>query len=232
MNENQMIRITSVQGGRDRDRRLLMNCFFVPTSQPGFYNLFDPSGRVLLGEGVTSGQSFQFDLDRLTWTMTLEQIDARFAHGAWSNNDTDPEAEEGGEFHAQAGGGMEDGEEEEIGLKPDDVKIYEVRSDHGGDRGIVLENCYFEPIGHSGDYRLKDMEGNELHAKVTDNEPFFFHYEGQKWEMSAEFWDDEGLRKAKGDWKLLDGIDDEPDSGTFHAQAGGGLEETASYATA
>ena len=94
MNQNQMIRITSVQGGRDRNRRLLMNCFFVPTGQAGFYNLFDPSGRNLLGEGVTSGQSFEFGLDRLTWTMTLEQIDARFAHGSWSNNDVDPESED------------------------------------------------------------------------------------------------------------------------------------------
>jgi hypothetical protein len=122
--------------------------------------------------------------------------------------------------------------DEDLGLKPNDVKIYKVHSDQGGDRGIILENCYFEPIGQSGAYRFKDIDGNELHARVTDNEPFHFHLEGQKWEISAEFWDDEGLQKAKGTWNLLDGIDDEPDSGTFHAQAGGGLEETSSYATA
>ena len=109
--ENKMIRIRSVRGGRDRSD--LVDCFFYPTTSHGVYVFCNRQGEEL-AVNITSRTPFHFDLaghrgrvpDPLPGSEPFT-IDDRAARGSWRNDAPGRSAEEGGTFTAQVSGGVE-----------------------------------------------------------------------------------------------------------------------------
>ena len=121
-------------------------------------------------------------------------------------------------------------------LKPDDIVITKTESRTGGPGGQSLEGCYFQPIKDSREYSFHDPTGKVLYPDVKNRQQFKIHLDGIKYHITSDFEDtsDPVEAKAKGDWKIPGAKDgDDEESGTFHAQAGGGGSvETVSSATA
>jgi hypothetical protein len=114
------------------------------------------------------------------------------------------------------------------------VKIHTV---HGGDDRNMLLDCYFLSAGH-GEYNFysKDQDPRidpPLAAGVSQTHSFSFKLGEFHWTVDGRTFLISDTA-AHGDWKNTDRHADDGDgeSGTFTAQAGGSLEETASYATA
>jgi hypothetical protein len=218
------IKIDSTTGGSDKN--VLIGCYFEQSTTPGKYNFFGQNNR-LLASNVSPSLPFLFHLNNWLWTIGKLTIDNQHAHGDWAMTRTEPDPayeQEGGTFHAQAGGGV--GEE----VAQQNLVIFEITSDHGRDFGNALKGCYFSLTG-GGNYRLRDPDGGVLHHEVKWNDSFRFQFEFQEWEITTDILTLEA--KAHGRWKLLGGLGEEVDGGTYHAQAGGGAnEEIASSAGA
>ena len=95
----------------------LFGCYFVPVpgTNPQQYNFFDRHDQPVKS-GIKSDEQFDFSLpprsNGPTWQMTADFHLENFrmvAHGDWfipdNGSDDGPDDEEGGTFHAQAGGG-------------------------------------------------------------------------------------------------------------------------------
>lgn len=112
MSSSDKIQINQVDGGSSTDQADLQNCYFLPTANPGCYQLYDQNGNLILtNPGVlTSGTDFTFYLDKLHWTVTNFLISSTStsgsASGHWSNS-AEITADDG-TFTAQAGGGVEE----------------------------------------------------------------------------------------------------------------------------
>jgi hypothetical protein len=212
--------VDSFTGGNDGDD--LINCYF-KVKNDDTYDFHDKDDHTKC-TGMTVGSSCSFSLDEdpgITWTITLTApCTETEVNGSWTAQSDEFEAEqEGGTFQAQAGGGADDEVEEEDKAVGPEIHIHHIHSDHGTDYGDELKHCYFR-LDDNGEYKLYDPDDGELQKGITSNEVFFFKYKSQEWEMTADL--DSLKNKGHGSWKLLSGISDEIDGGTFQAQAGGG----------
>jgi hypothetical protein len=177
---------------------------------------------------VSDGSDFSFSLNGFNWNVTSFSINDKEAKGHWKNDDPDGLAaggddadEESGTFHAQAGAAK---------TPPDDaifiieVRIGPGRPIHAGE----LFGCYFVPEKNN-EYSFFDRNGQLLKDEIKSDVQFDFVLplnSGQEWQMTADFHTENSIPVAHGDWVIPsndrdDGADDE-ESGTFHAQAGGG----------
>ena len=100
------IEIRTVTGGSDKDK--LKNCYFLPTTSPGVYDLYD-NGCKLLKSGLKNGKNFDFAHDKINWSITNFKIDDTQASGDWTNPDGFAN-EQNGTFQAESGGGAAEGE--------------------------------------------------------------------------------------------------------------------------
>jgi len=217
--------VATFTGGNDGND--LIDCYF-KVKKDGVYEFKDKSDHTKCSD-ISLNAGCSFHLDGLEWTLTLTApcTDTE-VNGNW-HAVGDDSSEEGGTFQAQAGG-TPVGEVEDDG---EDRKyhIHDIHSNHGTTFGDQLRHCYFQLDGEET-YALHDPDDGVLKPGITSGEPFFFTYLSQDWEMSVDLSD---VKKVgHGDWKLLAGISDEIDGGTFQAQAGGGggLEESAYTANA
>jgi len=212
----------------------LIDCYF-KRKNDGTYDFHDKDGDHTKCSGLTVGStspSFQLgDYPGINWTITLaEPCTDTEVNGNWTSDDGGPEqAEEGGTFNAQAGGGVEEDLAVEEAAEQK-IVIHSITSDHGHGRifGGPLIKCYFLLKG-AGKYDLCDPLGGVLRSDITWDETFDFDYDAQKWRMTSHIHTIEN--KAHGRWVLLEGIEDEIDGGTFQAQAGGGggMDEESAY---
>lgn len=228
-NNDKKIVVDSFTGGTDGGD--LIDCYF-KVENDGTYDFKDKDDHTkCTGLSVNSGCSFQ--LGGLEWTITLTSpCSDTEVNGSWTAQGPSIKGEqEGGTFQAQAGGGVEDQVEDEDEAVGPKIPIHHIHSDHGTDYGEQLKHCYFV-LGDSGKYKLHDPDDGVLHSEITSNETFFFKYKSQQWEMTVDL--NSFKNRGHGSWKLLSGISDEIDGGTFQAQAGGGggVEETAYSANA
>lgn len=98
-----------------------------------------------------------------------------------------------------------------------------IRDITGGDRGEELKELHFQEIhSHKGEFHL--FKGKEhIHTdpkELKSEEKFEFVYNDWCWFITGFKISEETL-KAKGDWLSKSCIDnDDPESGTFQAQAG------------
>ena len=95
----------------------------------------------------------------------------------------------------------------------------------GGSDGHRLMNCYFQEIGTSEEYSFFAPDHTPITtnpSSVSDGEKFSFDYNGLAWHVH-KFKISKKHGDAKGHWKTKPPNGD-PESGTFQAQAGGGVE--------
>ena len=104
------IKIRTVTGGHHKDD--LKGCYFVPsTIITGAYDFYDKNNNELKS-GIT-GDTFDFSLNSLAWTISDLVISLTAANGKWTNNADRFGDEEDGTFQAQAGGGVDPDEDED-----------------------------------------------------------------------------------------------------------------------
>ena len=216
--------VDSFTGGSDGND--LIDCYF-KVKNDGTYEFKDKTDHTKCSD-ISLNSGCSFNLDGLEWTLILTSpcTDTE-VNGSWTAVGIDG-TDEGGTFQAQAGGGAGEVEDDGEGRK---YHIHDIHSDHGTEYGKQLKHCYFRE-SDDDQYTLHDPDDGVLKSEITSNETFFFKYLSQEWEMTVDF---EDVKKiGRGDWKLLSGISDEIDGGTFQAQAGGGggLEESAYTANA
>ena len=209
--------VDSFTGGTDGDD--LIDCYF-KVKNDGTYDFKDKDDHTkCTGLSVNSGCSFQ--LGDLDWTITLTApcTDTE-VNGSWTAQSRSmAQSEEGGTFQAQAGGGAEGEVEDEDKAVGPKIVIHDIHSDHGTDYGEQLKHCYFR-LDDAGKYKLYDPDDGVLHSEITWDQTFRFEYKSQEWQFTVDL---NSLKsKGHGSWKLLGGISDEVDGGTFQAQAGGG----------
>jgi len=222
------IYVDSYTGGSDGDD--LIDCYFKYKSGDQTWTFHDKDDHSKC-TGLTVGSSCSFTLDEfpgITWTITLtDPCTESEVNGDWLAT-TDDNAQEGGTFQAQDGGGME-AEVDEAAKR--NLVIRHIHSKLGLNFGDQLKECFFE-LRDDGTYDLCDPLDGLLKQGVTSNQEIFFKYASQEWSMTPDFHAREG--KAHGSWTLLDGDTNEVDGGTFQAQAGGGggMEESAYSANA
>ncbi len=105
----------------------------------------------------------------------------------------------------------------------------------GGSHGHHLMHCYFEEIDESDGYAFRDPNGDRIQAQpspVCSGADFSFDYGGLQWTVH-KFKISKKHLDAKGRWTAKRDDNDDPESGTFQAQAGGGAgERKASASTA
>lgn len=225
------IYIDSFTGGNDGDD--LIDCYFKFKSSDSTYTFHDKDDHSKC-TGLTVGSSCSFTLDEfpgITWTITLTNpCTASEVNGDWTSV-TAENTQEGGTFQAQDGGGVEEEPEVEDDGEGRKYHIHHIHSEHGTGFGEQLKHCYFELDGDET-YALHDPDDGVLKSGITPDEAFFFTYLSQDWEMTVTI--SLVKKEGHGDWKLLVGISDEIDGGTFQAQAGGGggIEESAYTANA
>lgn len=216
--------VDSFTGGSDGDD--LIDCYF-KVKNDGTYDFKDKYDHTKC-TGLSVNSSCSFQLGGLDWTITLTApCSDTEVNGDWTAKGPSFGAEqEGGTFQAQAGGGgveeEDEGGDKVVGPK---IPIHHIQSKFGTDYGEQLKHCYFR-LGDNGEYRLYDPDDGELHKDITTNEEFSFKYKSQEWEMTVDF---DSKNRGHGSWKLLGGISDEVDGGTFQAQAGGGGVEEDAY---
>lgn len=235
-NEDKKITVDSYTGGNNGED--LEQAYFKYKKSDSTWDFYDKDNNSKC-TGLVVGGSCSFTLDEypgLTWTITLiNPCSETEVNGDWSTTTEGglPTAEtEGGTFTAQAGGGGVEEEEAVVDeeLPQQDIIIFEVKSEHDRTFGAPLVGCFFSLHGKSGKYQLHGPDGKVLHENVKSHETFKFKFDRQQWEMTIDIRTLE--EKAHGRWKLLEGDSDEVDGGTFQAQAGGGADEAASYASA
>lgn len=106
------IKIDTVNGGNAKDQRILKGCYFLPTGNPGDYQMYDRDNDLIVTDPalLTSGTGFMFTLDSIDWTISdffiTSTSKSGHARGAWTNS-AQVDADEG-TFTAQAGGGAEE----------------------------------------------------------------------------------------------------------------------------
>ena len=84
----------------------LMNCFFSPQGPAGEYVLFEDDGKEKRS-GIRGDEYFEFRMADQLWVLRVQfHAQEMRAHGHWHSFGPD-DAEEGGTFTAQAGGGMD-----------------------------------------------------------------------------------------------------------------------------
>ena len=228
--------VDSFTGGNNGDD--LIDCYF-KLKNDGTYDFHDKDDHTKCSGLTVGSASPSFQLDEypdIDWTITLtEPCTDTEVNGNWSSSSAGAaEDQEDGTFQAQAGGGADEEElPAEDKAEQQKIVIDSITSDHGHGRtfGGPLINCYFLLKG-AGKYDFCDPLGGVLKRDIQWTDTFDFEYDSQKWRMSSEIHTVEN--KAHGRWKLIEGIDDEIDGGTFQAQAGGGggVEETAYTANA
>jgi len=216
-NDDKKIVVDSFTGGNAGDD--LIDCYF-KVKNDGTYDFKDKDDHTKC-TNLSVNSSCSFHLGDLQWTITLTSpCTEDEVNGNWTSQSEEFESEqENGTFQAQAGGGAVEPLEDEAVAKGPKIPIHHVHSDRGTTFGDQLKRCYFR-IEDNDTYKLYDPDDGELHSGITPNEEFFFKYKSQEWEMSADL--DSARNRGHGDWKLLSGITDEIDGGTFQAQAGGG----------
>jgi hypothetical protein len=226
-NTDTKIVVDSFTGGSYGDD--LIDCYF-KVKNDGTYDFKDKEDHTKC-TGLSVNSSCSFQLGGLQWTITLTApCSDTEVNGSWTATGSSiEEAQEGGTFQAQAGGGEDEQVEEEARAVGPKIIIHHIHSDHGLDYGNELKHCYFV-LGDGCEYKLYDPDDGVLQSKITWNETFYFQYKSQDWQLTVDI---ETLKnKAHGSWKLISGnIGDEIDGGTFQAQAGGGggAEEDNAY---
>lgn len=84
----------------------LLNCFFAPQGPSGDYVLFEDNGEEKRS-GIRGDEYFEFRMADQLWVLRAQfHAKEMKAHGHWHSFGPD-DAEEGGTFTAQAGGGMD-----------------------------------------------------------------------------------------------------------------------------
>lgn len=216
--------VDSFTGGNDGND--LIDCYFKPKND-GTYEFKDKTDHTKCSD-ISLNSGCSFTLDSLEWTLTLTPpCTETEVNGSWIAVGPD-NTQEGGTFQAQDGGGAREVEDDGEGRK---YHIHDIHSDHGTEYGEQLKHCYFQSDGEDT-YTLYDPDDGVLQSGITSGEAFFCKYLSQEWQMTVDFG---GVKKdGRGFWRLLAGISDEIDGGTFQAQAGGGggLEESAYTANA
>jgi hypothetical protein len=76
----------------------------------------------------------------------------------------------------------------------------------------------------SGDYTFHDRDNQVLRGKIKNGETFPFQFPGHnsQWQITVDFTPQNPVWVAHGKWSI-DGDTADEESGTFHAQAGGGM---------
>jgi len=96
----------------------------------------------------------------------------------------------------------------------------------------VLRNCYFQESPFPGEYHLYNQHGLTIFTApsilTSTTRRFRFIYGGFLWTVTSF---QLSASAASGNWHNDHNVP-EQDEGHFQAQAGGGFEESASYATA
>jgi len=127
-----------------------------------------------------------------------------------------------------------------------------IRHAHGPDNpdGAILKRCYFQARLHDSkvkSFRLHDPDGKKIktepHHLTNDTKDFTFKLGELYWSVTGfSIWvKPDGTWKAKGSWSAskhkhkvphYDPAQDDPETGTFQAQSGGGAEEYKASASA
>lgn len=115
----------------------------------------------------------------------------------------------------------------------DKIKINKV--DGGSSKSQSdLKNCYFLPTANPGNYQFYDQNGNLILTNpgvLTSGTDFTFPLDSLDWTVTNFLISSTSNKgNASGNWSNNAQIT--ADEGTFTAQAGGGVEETASKAYA
>jgi len=219
-----IIEKTTGEGGND-----LHHCYFLATDD-GVYNLYTQHSTILAAN-IVSGQNFNFTLDDIHFEITNFRIDSLAANGNWKNDVAEPAGSQDGTFQAQSGGGVEtDDDVETVAacVPPDAIKMKNVT---GGSDKDKLKHCYFVPDEPGGPYTFYDKDCNVLASNLTSGDDFGFSHDSiSDWSVTNFLIDD---TNASGDWSNPNNISiTDTQDGTFQAQSGGGIEETATAAKA
>jgi hypothetical protein len=109
-----------------------------------------------------------------------------------------------------------------------------IKKNDGGEEGNDLLNCYFKEIGNTGTFHFFRADGRQIptfvngaHSPVSNGVPFTFSDDRLSWSVPLFAISKESLM-AIGAWNAVTKKDpaewEDPESGTFQAQAGPGAE--------
>ena len=97
----------------------------------------------------------------------------------------------------------------------------------GGNDGHHLMHCYFEEINESDGFNFFDPKSVQIETEpspVRNGKDFSFSYNGYGWVLH-KFKISKKHLNAKGRWRAKhESGNDDPETGTFQAQAGGSVE--------